>query len=166
MEWNTCNRLRLTNQWLSPLTVNVSSVRGGEANQLSTPIRRLSLISFKEYSVEENGSSDNDTLLTGCCSIGEGKVKGICISEHLGRQTLGFFHDLSKIRSVTTCAACIRRVNTKGLLTASLTTRISLRAAVNAQTSTASRGANKVEFFFLVIENREPWDTGGTSRGC
>jgi hypothetical protein len=119
----------------------------------------LFVVTFKEDGVEENGSSDKNTLLIGGCILGEGNVEGLGISKQLRHQTLRFLHDLSKERSVTIRAGLIRSVKAERLLAASFAARISFSTAVDANTTKACGGVHEVELFLLLIENLERWDT-------
>jgi hypothetical protein len=119
----------------------------------------LAVISFEENGIEENGGSNQGTLLRGSRLLGEVDFKGIGIRKELDTQRFGFLENLAEVRSITIGVFLVGIEDTVGYLATSLSTRISFGKAIDTCAHTASGIMKLVHGLVFSIVNDKAGDT-------
>jgi hypothetical protein len=133
--------------------------------QINRGIKRASLlVAFEKDGIEENRSSNQNTLVIGSALSREVNDEGICISEEFRSNALWLLENNTIIRGVSICVTLTSWVDAEGLLAASLSTWVSFGAAIDTHSTEASLRMNKIDLSVFMIENLEGWDTIGEIR--
>lgn len=113
--------------------------------------RFIAVVALEEHGIDEDGRTNNDTLLVHSGIVREMQFKCICVGEHLRRNTLGFLDNLANVvGTVRVFKRCGKDVKWN-LATSTSTARIAFGATVDQAAATASGLLNFVDLVSVVV---------------
>jgi hypothetical protein len=123
-------------------------------------LRPAILLALKINSIEEDGSSCQNSLLRNTRFGRKVDLKGVRLGKDSRSCTLGFLENLANMRSISIRISLIRRKDPKGNLAASSsTTRVAFGARIHAAPTTARGRVDLVDFRAIWIHDLVHGDT-------